>query len=150
VIGALRRFQVDRNKCARNTPGCQWPRAGAEEIDLVELGKTTVRDTVHTYYAGSSKQDKSECRVNTPGLDVTSMQLYTLIWEPTWDSTVDLKWLINGNEVCKKTAQSDTFLRSPMYVYINTAVGIVGEPPYDKVPAYREMLVDYVRVFERV
>jgi beta-glucanase (GH16 family) len=135
--------------CARNTPGCQWPRVGAEEIDLVELGKTSVRHTVHTYYAGQSQADKAECRVETSGLNVTSMQLYSLIWEPLDEQTVELKWLINGNEVCKKQVQSATLLRSPMYLYVNTAVGVVARPRYEDVPAYRETLVDYIRVYQR-
>ncbi len=138
-------------------PTCQWPNKGAEEIDLVEVdrvngGVPNGSQTLHTAYYGDSSVangvKKSDCKIETAGLDVSDWHQYSVAWKAINDASVAIVWLIDDQRVCEKTIDAPGFFRSPMYIYLNTAIGVAGNPNAST-PLPNEMQIDYVRVFDR-
>jgi beta-glucanase (GH16 family) len=116
-----------------------WP----PEIDIFEqLGKQPNRiySTYHYLVSGVHKQDSSY-------VDLTSATTAYHTYGADWSSGV-IVWYIDGKEVKRDT----NFVTSePMYILANLAVGgsWPGSPD-STTPFPSSMVVDYIRVYERV
>ncbi|MEO0600992.1 MAG: glycoside hydrolase family 16 protein [Myxococcota bacterium] len=127
-----------------------WPVAG--EIDIMEVfGVRSLGVALHgPFYSGGNNvgfEYLVDAQLEGYAED---FHTYELIWDPQ-----QVMWLIDDNIVAIAT-QNDTppfspwVFDHPFYFLLNMAVG--GNPvqaPDDTTPETAEMLVDFIRVFER-
>ncbi|WP_172369631.1 glycoside hydrolase family 16 protein [Sporosarcina jiandibaonis] len=115
------------------------------EIDIMEnLGQypNELHHVVH-WENSSGEKKRDYFKYTSEYIDFSEdFHIYGLLWEE--DKIV---WLVDGETVYETEAFSPN---SPLFIYLNTAIGGFwpGEPdPLDDYP--KEMLVDYVRVFQK-
>jgi beta-glucanase (GH16 family) len=145
-----------------------WPCSG--EIDVMEARgqePTKVLGTLH-YGSGWPSTHVSKEYVLPKGGTIADFHVYTIEWEPG-----EVRWLVDGKQYAaqsfwwssrksdgakgaKPTKEADLHpwpapFDQPFYLVMNVAVGgkFLGNPdPATVFPA--EMVVDYVRVYEKV
>jgi beta-glucanase (GH16 family) len=142
-----------------------WPASG--EIDVMEARGQEPTKVLGTLHFGSRSPGNtlvSKDYVLPRGGTIANFHVYTLEWEPG-----EIRWLVDGQQYAvqsfwwssgkkgaKPTKEADLnpwpapFDR-PFYLIMNVAVGgrFLGNP--DKTTVFPvEMLVDYVRVYEKV
>ena len=115
------------------------------EIDIMEnLGQypKELHYVVH-WENSSGGKERDYFKYTSDGIDFSEdFHIYGLLWEEN-----KVIWLLDGEIVFETEAFSPS---SPLFVYMNTAVGGIwpGAPdPFDDYP--KEMQVDYVRVFQK-
>ena len=113
---------------ADNTPPCNWPKAGSDEIDIAEVpdnGRSQVNQQIH------SASGDPGCK---PTVSDTSLNyhVYRLEWAPG-----SVTWKIDGVQTCRVTSGVPS---TPMFLLLNIAShGTVAGLP-------QSMIVDYVTV----
>jgi beta-glucanase (GH16 family) len=126
--------QTSNVTTADNVGTCNWPAAGSDEIDFVEIlnnNVTGINQQIHS--AGND----DGCVASTS--DVSGdFHVYTLGWQPGV-----LTWQIDGKETCKLTKHVP---QRPMFLIINTAVGGVGGGTVSDSALPQQLSVDYVRL----
>jgi beta-glucanase (GH16 family) len=120
-------------RSADNTPPCDWPNPGSDEIDIAEI--------LHGHLAGVNQQihtstSNAGCAATTSDVS-RNWHIYTLVWRPE-----ALVWGIDGMTTC---TVSSSIPSHPMFLIINTAIGGVGSGPLDESSLPQLLSVDYVR-----
>ena len=119
---------------ADNTPPCNWPATGSDEINITEMlnsNHTQLFQGIH------SNGNNLGCTVNT-GFDVTqNLHKYVLIWAPG-----SLTWQIDGATTCRVTTGVPS---TPMFLMVNTALGGAGGAVNNSTLP-QTLAVDYLRV----
>ncbi|HWB99182.1 MAG TPA: family 16 glycosylhydrolase [Bryobacteraceae bacterium] len=119
---------------ADNTPPCNWPVAGSDEIDMTEIMKgamTTVGQYVH------SGSFDFNCNASTSNVS-QNWHTYQLDWAPG-----SLIWKIDGVTTCTLTRNVPS---TPMFLIMNVALGGQGGTVNGSTLP-QSTLVDYVRVY---
>lgn len=125
-----------------------WPNSG--EIDIMELiGKepNTIYNTVHGPGYSAAKGIGSHTDLPQGSLQ-SDFHVYAIEWEPT-----EIRWYIDDSQVFKVTAEDtpgEWVFDHPFFIILNVAVG-GGWPGYPDASTIfpQQMLVDYVRVYQR-
>ena len=118
----------------------QWP----PEIDVMEITGDKPNTLLATYFwpVNSAPQKDNSKYISKNDLS-TDWHIYSLNWGPN-----EIIWYLDGKVV--KSVKSTNVSSQNMYVLLNLAVGgnLPGKP--DKTtPSKLEMLVDYVRVYQK-
>ncbi|MEM1414447.1 MAG: glycoside hydrolase family 16 protein [Myxococcota bacterium] len=125
-----------------------WPFVG--EIDIMEnIGRAdTVYGTIHgPEYSGA---DSIGRRLVSEGTDYTTgFHVFSVDWDPT-----SIIWRIDGEQFFRVNTGGTPgpwVFDTPFYMILNLAVGgnFPGNPT-DATPFPAQLIVDYVRVYERV
>ncbi|MEO0323564.1 MAG: glycoside hydrolase family 16 protein [Myxococcota bacterium] len=124
-----------------------WPFVG--EIDVMEnIGdEETIYGTVHG--PGYSGGDSIGRRLVTPGEDYTAdFHVYRVDWDPS-----SIRWYVDGDlyfTLQVGDTPGDWVFDTPFFMILNLAVGgsFPGSPT-DATPFPAELVVDWVRVYER-
>jgi beta-glucanase (GH16 family) len=120
------------------TSYCDWPYAGAEEVDIVEFknARFTIANENSIYNVAGSNRDTS-C---TPTIANASTTFH--VYELEWTATA-LVYKIDGVTECTMTSNVP---HSPMFVIVDTAVGGTNGGPVNNATLPQTTSVDYVRV----
>jgi beta-glucanase (GH16 family) len=123
-----------------------WP----PEIDVMEWqGAQPRRDYMTVHFSDThSKNDSLQGVYDGPNLS-RAYHVYAIDWERN-----ALTWYVDGAARFRVTARQiegrgGKYLRSPMYVLLNLAVGGWISPPNKHTPSPASMKIDYVRVWDR-
>lgn len=126
------------------------------------LSLVAVRHSVEPHFAWTSGMVTTGGSLFRQALEDDSLQgiyvgpnlarayhVYAIDWEPT-----ALTWYVDGIARFSVTAQQiegrgAKYLRSPMYLLANLAVGGWVSPPNKHTPSPASMKIDYVRVWDR-
>lgn len=125
-----------------------WPNSG--EIDIMEfIGKepNDIYTTMHGPGYSGANGIGSHTEL-TQGTLQTDYHVYAIEWEPT-----EIRWYIDDAQVfkvSKETVPGEWVFDHPFFILLNVAVG-GGWPGYpdDTTIFPQQMLVDYVRVYQR-
>lgn len=123
-----------------------WP----PEIDVMEWqGAQPHRDYMTVHFSDSrSKNDSLQRTYQGPNLS-RAFHSYGIDWEPD-----ALTWYVDGIQRFRVTAshierRGGNYMRSPMYLLLNLAVGGWVSPPNRHTPSPSAMKIDYVRVWSK-
>lgn len=137
-----------------NIEEVSWPTCG--EIDIMEnFGRsdTRIAGTIHGpgYSAGNAfggEYEFPEAGEDGGGLDITELNVYRVDWDPE-----HISWYVN-DQLYHTAHPGDVngpwVMDHPFFLLMNLAIG--GNPveaPDASTPDTNEMIVDYVRVYER-
>jgi beta-glucanase (GH16 family) len=106
--------QVSNVTSANNTPPCNWPQPGSDEIDIAEIVAGNKGNVNEFVFMGNGTGGCSTTTTDTS----LNWHTYQLIWAPG-----HLTWKIDGATTCTETAHVPS---TPMFLIINTAVGGAG------------------------
>jgi beta-glucanase (GH16 family) len=122
-----------------------WP----PEIDIMEWqGAKPHLDFMTVHFSDSASQNDSlQCTFSGPDF-AAGFHTYAIDWEPS-----ALTWYVDGVARCTVTAKQieargARYLREPMYVLVNLAVGGWISPPNRHTPSPASMIVNFVRVWD--
>jgi beta-glucanase (GH16 family) len=123
-----------------------WP----PEVDVMEWqGAQPRRDYMTVHFSDKhSKNDSLQGTYDGPNLS-QAYHVYAIDWEPN-----ALTWYVDGVARLSVTARQiegrgGKYLRSPMYLLANLAVGGWVSPPNRHTRSPASMKIDYVRVWDR-
>ncbi len=120
------------------TSYCNWPSAGAEEVDIAEFKNsnfTTVNEN-NIYSAGGGNRDSS-CTPTVANAS-TSFHIYELEWTAS-----ALVYKIDGVTECTQTSNVP---HEPMFVILDTAVGGRNVGAVNNATLPQTTSIDYARV----
>jgi beta-glucanase (GH16 family) len=120
------------------TSFCDWPYAGAEEVDIAEFknARFTVDDENNIYNVNGGNRDSS-C---TPTIANASTTFH--VYELEWTASA-LVYKVDGVSECTITSNVP---QSPMFVIIDTAVGGTNGGPVNNATLPQTTSIDYARV----
>jgi beta-glucanase (GH16 family) len=119
---------------ADNIGTCNWPHAGSEEIDILEVANSNYTDVYHNLFGENSYF----CQQNTSDTS-QNWHLYTMTWAPGL-----ITFAIDQTPAsCSFTMNVPS---TPMFLIINNAMGGLGGP-VNSTDFPQNMLIDYVRVY---
>jgi beta-glucanase (GH16 family) len=123
-----------------------WP----PEIDVMEWqGAQPRRDYMTVHFSDKySRNDSFQSTFDGPKLS-QAFHIYGIDWEPD-----ALTWYVDGVARFSVTARQiegrgGKYLRSPMYLLANLAVGGWVSPPDKHTPSPASMKIDYMRVWDK-
>jgi beta-glucanase (GH16 family) len=120
-----------------NANGCDWPQAGANEIDITEIKNGNFTQPYQNVINPSGGWITCQPTVT----DVTkNYHVYGFKWTST-----SLTWYIDGVQTCQVTDTSH-IPSQPMYLIINVAVGGGGGGTVNNATLPQSTYVNYVKV----
>jgi beta-glucanase (GH16 family) len=123
-----------------------WP----PEIDVMEWqGAQPRRDYMTVHFSDSHSSDDSLQGIFDGPNFSRAFHVYAIDWTPH-----SLTWYVDGTARLEVTARQieargAKYLRTPMYLLVNLAIGGWVSPPNRRTPSPASMTVDYVRVWSR-
>ena len=122
---------------AGNSGTCNSPLPGSDEIDVAETLDGSVLSVNQQVHSGANN---SACQATTTDVG-REWHTYGLVWAPGL-----LEWKIDGVVTCTITGGVPS---TPMFLAMNTALGVPGSGTIDDAMLPRAMTVDYVRVYQQ-
>ena len=129
-----------------NITSVGWPACG--EIDIMEMAgggtrENTINGTIHWDFNGHASFGGTTSGTHWPD----TYHIYAIEWEPA-----EIRWFVDGVQyvTANITINNTEEFSRPMFLLLNLAVGgtFPGNPDSTTVLP-QQMLVDYVRVYQR-
>lgn len=135
---------------ADNTPPCQWPVSGSDEIDVIEGHDTDTTHGMFNMHVGSAPGTDdhlfhcNDVPLNS-GVDTsTGFHDYKMVWQQG-----SIQWYVDGVQYCNTDVDPNNAQwvpSKPMFLIMNVAVGGWWIQPVDPTAMPQTMQIQWVKV----